>query len=168
MRFTETPRSRLEQELLVGALERAVSGVDPGELAGKRVTMNLFTLAKDDAPFVEEYLRVWLERNGIRVVQPPERADTRLEVFANVLAVDRTQHLFGTPAFSLLGVPVPALVLYRQISSLGHVELEVHLFDALTGEPWAERSPRIGTSEYIEYTALFVFGWKSTDLRERQ
>ena len=167
VRMTMTPRSIMEQQLIVLAIERAVSQLDTQKLTGKRVTMELYGLAIDDLPFARELVNVWLWKNGVKVVQDKEEADIRLKGFAKVLAVDQAETLFGTPQFTLLGIPIPAIAIYRKLRNRGLVELQIYAIDDGEEVLMDEISEGIGKAKHDRFTILFVISWTSSDLDKK-
>jgi hypothetical protein len=167
LRMTMTPRSIMEQQLIVMAIERAVSQLDTQKLTGKRVTMELYGLAIDDLPFAREFVNVWLWKNGVKVVQDKEEADIRLKGFAKVLAVDQAETLFGTPQFSLLGIPIPAIAIYRNLRNRGLAEIQIYAIDDKKEVLVDEIMEGIGKAKHDRFTILFVFSWTSSDLDKK-
>lgn len=164
VRMTMTPRSILEEKLLVQGLEKALSGINIESIKGKRVTLKIVGLTKDDMPFAEEYLRIWLIKNGVRVVRDQHESDLSLRVLLNVLAVDNSETLFGTPQFTFIGIPIPAIAIYRNVRNRGRTELKMVALDN-KAETLVEEFPvGIGVAKYDRYTILFIIGWTSTDL----
>lgn len=167
VRMTMTPRSRIEQKLLVSALDRAVSQLDVKRFEGKRVTLELYGLAEYDLPFAKAFIHVWLGKQGIQVVQDQKEVDLRLKVLATVLAVDQSETLFGTPEFSFLGIPIPAIALYRDVRNQGYAEIRVYAFDRQTGKLVEEIPASVGEARYDHITILFIISWTSSDFGKK-
>ena len=166
LRMTQTHRSSLEQQLAVKALERAVSQLRIEQFEGKRVFLELFGLNENDLPFTKEFIRVWLVKHGVSVVQDQEEIDLRLKVFVKVLAVDQTEVLLGTPEFNFLGIPVPAIAFYRHLLNRGRADLKMYAFDQKAVTLVNEFPIRIGKARYDRYTALFILSWTKSDLQK--
>lgn len=167
VRMTMTQRSILEQQLIVRGLERAVSQIHIEQFTGKRVALEMAGLVKDDLPFAKEFVHVWLAKHGVQVVQDQKEIDLRLKVFARVLAVDQSEILLGTPEFIFLGLPVPALVIYRNVRNRGRVELQMYALDERSETLVDELPVGIGEAKYHRYTILLFFSWSSTDLNKK-
>jgi hypothetical protein len=169
-RVTETPRSRLEQRLFLKAVARAVRQLDVAELAGREVLVEMDAVPQDEgldySRFVGDYIEVWLESNGAHVVHEAPQAELRFRVFANVLAVDHGDYLIGTPDFTILGVPIPALSAYRLQSNRGYAELKAFVFDERSGRLQYALPACYGYSYYDEHLAFLLIGWTTTDLEE--
>jgi hypothetical protein len=166
VRMTMTTRSILEQQLLVQGLERAVNKFDLEPFKGKRVSLNVTGLSKDEVAFTDEYLKIQLARQGIQFATDQAEVELNLRVLAPVLAVDQSEILFGTPEFSLLGIPIPAIVIYRKVSNKGRAEIEMYVYDAKAEKMMAALPPVVGETNYDRYTVLFIFSWTSTDLEK--
>jgi hypothetical protein len=84
-----------------------------------------------------------------------------------VLAVDQSETLLGTPEFTILGIPIPAIVIYRNIRNRGRAELKMYAFDA-SSEMLVDEIPLgIGEAKYDRNTILFIISWASTDLDKK-
>ena len=165
IRMTQTQRSTLEQQLAVKALERAVSQLRIEQFEGKRVSLELFGLNENDLPFTKEFIRVWLVKHGVSVIQDNEKIDLRLKVFVKVLAVDQTEVLLGTPEFNFLGIPVPAIAFYRHLLNRGRVDLQMYAFDQQAVTLLDEFPIRIGKARHDRFTAIFIISWTKSDLK---
>jgi hypothetical protein len=168
VRMTMTERSILEQQLMVHGLVRAMERIDLTQFYGKRVTLDVSGLAQEELDFTAEFLRVHLGKNGIRVVSDPKDAELNLKVLAPILAVDRSETLLGTPEFTFLGIPVPAIVLYRKVISKSLAEIEMYVYDAAEERMTMALPCASGEAKYNRYTVLFIISWIDTDLEERK
>ena len=164
VRMTMTPRSMLEEKLLVHGLERALAGIEIESIKGKSVTLETVGLTKDDLPFAESYIRLWLLKNDVRIVQDPAESDINLKILLTVLAVDQSETLFGTPQMTVIGVPIPAVAIYRNVRNRGHTEVLMYALDQNSENLVHEFDRGTGESRYDRYTILFVINWTSTDL----
>lgn len=108
--ITNTPRSSIEQELLVSSLERGFETLEKQHLAGATVTVDFYGLTPDK-DFAKEFLIAWLQAHQVHIVNDPKEAQLRVKVFAPVLGVDQAQSFIGTPSFTVpfLGVTIPEI-----------------------------------------------------------
>ncbi len=186
VRMTTTDRSILEQQLMVQGIARALDGFDVTQFYGKRVTLEVTGLCEEEVAFTRDYLQVHLGKNGIQVVTDQKDGELKLgenniqvitdqkdvelkiKVLAPVLAVDQSETLLGTPQFTFLGIPIPAIVLYRKVSNQSRAEIEMYVYDAKTDIMTTALPAGVGVANFDSYTVLFVISWTSTDLEERE
>ena len=111
---TNTPRSTIEQQLLVRSLERALATLDTQHFKGKIVTVDFYGLTPDK-DFAKEFFTAWLEGQHVRTATDPKEAELHLKVFASVLGVDQGQSFIGAPSFTvpLMGFVVPEIPLFK-------------------------------------------------------
>ena len=164
VRMTTTPRSMLEEKLLVHGLERALAVIDLEPIKGKSVALETAGLTKDDLPFAESYIRFWLLKNEVRIVHDPGESEINLKVLLTVLAVDQSETLLGTPQMIVLGVPIPAVAIYRNLRNRGRTEILMYALDRDSKTLVHEFNMGIGEARYDRYTILFIINWTSTDL----
>lgn len=164
IRMTQTPRSALEQRLEVKALERSVFRFPIEQLKGKRVSLELFGLNTLDLPFAKAYFRVWLVKQGVHVVQGEEAFDLQLKVFLEVLAVDQTEVLLGTPEFNFLGIPIPAIAFYRHLLNRGRADIKGYVIDPDSSTLVRELPVSFGKAKHDRFTLLFIISWTKSDL----
>ncbi|HEY7216990.1 MAG TPA: hypothetical protein VH985_01260 [Candidatus Binatia bacterium] len=166
--ITNTPRSSIEQELLVRALERAMAGVDVQNLKDKTVAVDFYGLTPDK-DFAKEYFMAWLQSQGVRVAPDPKLAQLRLKVFASVLAVDQGQSFLGAPSFTvpLVGFAMPEIPLFKNVEHSGHAEIKTSVSDAQTGKFVDETPPAVGKSQHDDYTVLIAIHFTRSDLEKR-
>ena len=183
VRMTTTERSILEQQLMVQGIARAVDGFDLTQFYGKRVSLEVTGLSDNDVAFTKEYLHVhlgkngiqvvtdkniYLDKNGIQMVTDTADVDFKIKVLAPVLAVDQAETLVGTPQFTFLGIPIPAIVIYRKVSNKSHAEIEMYVYDAKTDAMTTALPLGVGKAAFNSYTVLFIISWTSTDVELRE
>jgi len=165
---TLTPRSGVEQELLVRSLERAVARLDVERLVGRRVVLELFSLTADQA-FAREFVTARLQRRGLDVIDDATKADIRLKVFATALGTDRGETLIGIPALQapVVSIPIPEIALFKWVRQRGLAEIQLYAYDPQTdrlvdGVPAAR-----GRAKFDEFRLLLVIGFAVSDLDEQ-
>ena len=165
--ITNTPRSSIEQKLLVRALERALGGLDAQQFKGKVVAVEFYGLTPDK-DFAREFFIAWLQSQRVRIAESPTPAQLRLKVFASVLAVDRGQSFVGAPSFTvpLVGFVVPEIPLFRDVKYMGQAEIKISTTNDETGEFVSESAPAVGRSNHDDYTVLIIVHFTHTDLEE--
>jgi hypothetical protein len=167
--ITNTPRSSIEQELLVSSLERGFETLEKQHLAGATVTVDFYGLTPDK-DFAKEFLIAWLQSHQVRIVTDPNEAQLRVKVFAPVLGVDQAQSFIGTPAFTVpfLGVTIPEIALFRDVRHMGHAALETYTIEEDGGKFLVKSPPAMGRSEYDDYTILIVIHFTRSDMEKRE
>jgi len=167
--ITNTPRSAIEQQLLVRALERAVAAIDTQQFKEKTVAVELSGLTPDK-DFAKSFFIAWLQSQRVRIAANPTQAQLHLQVFASVLAVDQGQSFIGTPAFTvpLLGFTFPEIAVFRDVKHSGHAEIKIFATDAETGDFVGESAPAIGQSNHDDFTVLIIVHFTRTDLEKER
>lgn len=165
--ITNTPRSTIEQELLVRALDRAMAGIEIENLKGKTVTVDFYGLTPDK-DFAKEYFTAWLQAQRVRVVIDPRQAQLRLKAFASVLGVDQGQSFLGSPAFTvpIVGFGVPEIPIFRNIEHSGRAEIKLSMIDGETGDFVGETTPSVGKVQHDDYTVLIIVHFTRSDLEK--
>lgn len=166
--MTVTQRSGLEQQLIVRSLERAIAQLDVQRFAGRRVTLDLFTLTDEQTQvFAEEYLFAQLQEQGLQVVPDGENTDLRLEIFASVLGVDQGTTLVGLPSVPTpVGFALPEIAAYKVDRNRGYTELQMYAFDARTHGFIAKTPVSLGRARYDRYKVLSVINFQLSDVEE--
>jgi len=165
--ITNTPRSSIEQELLVSSLERGFETLETQHLAGATVTVDFYGLTPDK-DFAKEFLIAWLQAHRVHIVTDPKEAQLRVKVFAPVLGVDQAQSFIGTPSFTVpfLGVTIPEIPLFRDVRHVGHAALESYTLEE-DGGKFLDRSPTaMGQSTYDDYTVLIIIHFTRSDMEK--
>lgn len=162
--ISNTPRSSIEQQLLVRALERALANLDTQRLRGKTVAIDFYGLTADK-DFAKGFFTAWLQSQRVRIAAEPKQAELSLKVFASVLAVDQGQSFVGTPAFTvpLIGFVVPEIALFKDVKHSGHAEIKVATIDGESGEFVHESPPSVGTASHDDYTILILVHFTRSD-----
>jgi hypothetical protein len=70
---TNTPRSSIEQRLLVRSLERALATLDTQQFKGKIVTVDFYGLTPDK-DFAKEFFTAWLQEQRVSTTNDPKEA----------------------------------------------------------------------------------------------
>ena len=166
---TNTPRSTIEQQLLVRSLERALATLDTQQFKGKIVTVDFYGLTPDK-DFAKEFFTAWLEGQHVRTATDPKEAELHLKVFASVLGVDQGQSFIGAPSFTvpLMGFVVPEIPLFKDVRHSGHAEIEIYTLDAGSDEFVDKSPPAVGEARYDDYTILIVINFTKSDVDKQK
>jgi hypothetical protein len=166
--ITNTPRSSIEQRLLVSSFDRALDAMDVQKFKGKIVTVDFYGLTPDK-DFAKELLIAWLQAQGVEMATDPKKAEVHLKVFAPALAVDQAQTFVGTPGFTvpILGIVIPEISLYKNVQHSGHTEVQIYAIDQDSGKFIAKSAPAIGATQYDDYTVLIVIHFTRSDIEDK-
>ena len=164
-----TPRSSIEQRLLVTSFERALATLDTHEFTGKTVNRR-FLRSYSDKGFAKELFTAWLQEQQVQIATDPKQAQLHLKVFAPVLAVDQGDSFVGAPAFTvpILGFVMPEISLFKNARHSGHAAVEIFAIDSDTGKFVDKTPPAIGETNYNDYTVLIVIHFTRSDMETRK
>lgn len=167
-RLTLTERSSVEQRLVVRSLERALTEIDIERFKGKKVAVDVYGLTAD-REFAQELMLARFRERGLRIASAADKADLRLKIFVNALAVDRGETLVGIPAFAapVVNMPVPEIALFKWVRGRGHAEVDLFAFEQDSGDFVVKSPPAVGESSYDDYTILILIKFNLNDLDER-
>src|SRR5207245_10295323 len=85
--ISNSPRSSIEQRLLVRSFERALATLDTQEFKGKTASVDFYGLT-GDKDFTKEFLIAWLQEHQVQIATDPKQAQLHLKVFTHILSVD--------------------------------------------------------------------------------
>lgn len=164
---SNTPRSSIEQQLLVRSLERALAAADIQKFKGRIVAVDFYGLTSDK-DFAKEFLIAWLQAHQVEMATDPKKAQLQLKVFAPVLAVDQGQSFVGTPSFTvpILGIVIPEVSLYKNVQHSGHAEVDIYAIDQDSGKFINKSAPAIGETRYDDYTMLIVIHFTRSNMED--
>lgn len=164
---TLTPRSSIEQQLLVRSLERALARIDLQPFKDRRVFVQAYGLTAD-RDFALEFIKAHFRQRGLDLVNDEKSAELNLKVFLGAFGVDHAEQLIGIPksVAPVISVPTPEIALYKSAQNHGYAELEIYAFDE-TAKRFVEKTPRaIGQAKYDDYTLLVFISFNLDDLDE--
>jgi uncharacterized protein DUF6655 len=165
-RRTDTTRTATEQLLLSDAIDRSISRIDFGLLAGKDVYMDSTYLANAvDKEYIISTLRQHMLACGCILKDKKEEASMVVEVRAGTVGTDRHDLLFGTPATTVSlgalspvpGTPtmVPEIALAKRTDQMGVAKIAVFAYERSTGVPVWQSGSDVVASRARD---LWVFG----------
>jgi len=165
-RRTDTTRTATEQMLLSDAVDRAISRIDFGLLAGKEVYLDGTYLGSAvDKEYITSTLRQHMLACGCVLKDKKEDASLVVEVRSGVVGTDRNDLLFGTPATTvslgalspLPGTPtmVPEIALAKRTDQMGVAKIAVFAYERESGVPVWQSGSDIVASRSRD---LWVFG----------
>ena len=165
MQVTNTPRSSIEQQLLISSLERALAALDTEPLQEKRVAIDFYGLTPDK-DFAKEFCTAWLQAKHVRLANNAREAELHLKIFAPVLGVDQGAAFLGLPSVTvpILGFTTPEIALFKSVTHEGRAAVQIYMFDDASGQ-FIDKSPvGKGATSYNEYTILILIHYKRSDM----
>ena len=167
--ITTTPRSSIEERLLITSFERALATLDTRAFRGKTVIVDFFGLT-GDRDFAKEFFTAWLQEQQVQITTDPKQAQLHLKVFAPVLAVDQGNSFVGAPAFTVpvLGFVMPEIALFKNARHSGHAAVEIFTIDSDTGKFIDKTPPAVGETDYNDYTLLIVIHFTRSNMETDQ
>ncbi|NQU44088.1 hypothetical protein HQ520_12440 [bacterium] len=158
---TSTPRSAVEQLLLSGATDRALSG--KRLVAGdQKVYLDTQYLEAYDDKYVVSKVREILGKNG-RLVDDRDDADVVVELRSGALAIDRSEFLFGLPAIPLpipvldgTAIKTPEIPIFKIVRRRGRAKLALFATSAHTRQQLGSTGTLYGENFFRNWTILGV------------
>jgi hypothetical protein len=183
--ISRTPRTAVEQLLLTGAVDRALTNLTLTlptqaslhlEVSGfyiDRARLNmrdqLSGTVQDptvDFLFVRDTVAVTLGRMGYRIRKREDQPAYLVRVAIEALGTMQGLTFVGMPPIQSVVVPfaLPELTIYKHQAQSGYARFHLDVFDNLTGDYKGSSATLIGRTHYDQYTALFYITWLDTDL----
>jgi hypothetical protein len=165
-RRSDTTRTATEQMLLSDAVDRSISRIDFGLLAGKEVYFdNTYLGSTVDKEYITSTLRQHMLACGCILKDKKEEAELVVEARAGAVGTDRHDVLFGTPATSVTlgalspvpGLPMqfPEIALAKRTDQMGVAKIAVFAYERATGVPvWQSGTDAVASRS----RDLWVFG----------
>jgi hypothetical protein len=184
---SKTPRNATEQLLLSQALDLALVGIDVPIPEGEPVRVEVSGLQTDRMPlhmdeqsersgvvenpswdltFVRDMLAGRLGKLGYRVQQSQDDARYLVRVLVQAMGTNQGKTFYGVPSIQSVVIPfaLPQITLYQKLEQLAHVRLHLDIFEAGTGRFIQSTSWTSGNTFYNQYTVLFFFSFRRTNL----
>ena len=187
--ITKTPRSAIEQLLLAEALHRSlldiaipvpqqsplfmgVTGLQQGVFApsglnGLSGPIALITPSLD-LIFIKDLVATRLGSMGHRILKNEQDARYVIQIVVESFGTNQSSSFFGLPAIQSVVIPfsLPQLALYQNLSQVGFIRYSLNVIERTTGllfhsTPWYQHS-----TFHDQYTVLFFFTFRRTDLVE--
>lgn len=186
--ITKTPRSAIEQLLLGEAINRSlrdiaipvpqeaplfmeVTGLQPAMFApsfnAPSVRTDVITPSLD-LIFIKDLVAARLGSIGYRVLKNEEEAVYLVRVVVQSFGTNQSSSFFGLPPVQSVIIPfsLPQLTLYQCLSQNGFIRYSLHVIERATGRlyystPWYHHA-----TFHDQYTILFFFTFRHTDLAD--
>lgn len=160
---TNTSRSATEQLLLTTSAERALDRLTLPPVDGRRVSLQVITLEKDAAPYLEAATWSRLLAAGARAAEKGS-SDLHLVLRAGAVGTISRELVFGIPPVPIPGsaTTVPGLPIVSSLKQRGYTQLRVHAEDR-TGNFAASAGP-ITERAVFDVLSLLVFSFQRDDI----
>lgn len=163
-KWSDSPRTATEQLLISDAVDRAVSEIDFGVLAGHDVYLQTkyFDGAVDDK-YVIGTLRQHMLASGCIIKDKLEDAQYVVELRAGAIGTNRNDLLFGVPQTSLptggmfpvAPTSIPEIPLMKRTNQQAVAKIAVFAYERLSGQPvWQSGTRQIASKA----KDIWVFG----------
>jgi hypothetical protein len=119
-----------------------------------------------DLGMVRGFVEGRLAQLGYVPVERQEDANLRVRVLVMALGTDQGQSFFGMPAIQSSVIPfsTPALTLYMAQRQIAYVRYSLQIYDTRTKKWHVPGQWYEGLAYYNQYTLLFFFDFRGTDL----
>jgi hypothetical protein len=154
-KWSDSPRTATEQLLVSDAVDRAVSEIDFGPLAGRDVYLDTrYIVTALDQNYLVSTLRQHMLATGCVIHDKAEDADYVVEVRAGALGTNRQDVLLGVPATNLPtggmlpvgSAAIPEIALMKRTNQQAVCKLAVFAYDRMSGQPvWQSGNRKIAS-----------------------
>jgi len=163
-KWSDTSRTATEQLLISDAVDRAVSEIDFGVLAGKDVFLDAkYIGGAVDEKYIVGTMRQHMLASGCIVKESIEDANYVVEVRSGAVGTNRNELLFGVPQTSLptggmfpvAPTSIPELPLMKRTNQAGVCKIAVFAYDRKSGHPvWQSGTRQVASNA----KDIWVFG----------
>lgn len=177
---TQTTRSAIEQLLLSEAITKSLAEQLDNSLPipqGSNIVLEISGVS-EDKDIVRQIMAGWLGKQGYHVmagwfggegyhVQGNfDQATHRVNVVLESLGTEFGETFIGLPPIQSVVIPfaTPELAFYKTQFQTGFVKLYFDIFELPSNRFISSTSPFIAETHYNDYTFLFLFSFKKTDL----
>jgi hypothetical protein len=191
--ITKTPRSAIEQLLLGEAIDRSlrdiaipvpqeaplfmeVTGLQPAMFAPSHSSLGLnapsvrteVLTPSLDLIFIKDLVAARLGSIGYRVLKNEEEAVYFVRVVVQSFGTNQSSSFFGLPPVQSVIIPfsLPQLTLYQCLSQNGFIRYSLHVIERATGRLYHSTPWYHDATFHDQYTILFFFTFRRTDLAD--
>ncbi len=154
---SNTARTGTEQMLLSAAIDRAMSNVQFGDLAGYSVFVDDKYLDSVDKGYLVGSLRHRILQAGGRLAPAADQADLVMEPRSGGVGTDNQESFVGIPAIGIPGLPIelPEVKLITRSTQMGTAKLGLVCYDPKTGQAVGDGG---GSTALTHNNDTFVLG----------
>jgi len=127
---SNTQRTAIEQLLLSGAVDNALSKVQLPQLDGAKIYLDFSNLQGYDIEYIKSAVKAQMAENGSIIVEKAEEADYMVGVSCGAFGNEYKESLLGIPALPVPGspVPLPELSLLKGVEQDGIIKLLIAVY----------------------------------------
>jgi hypothetical protein len=121
-----------------------------------------------DLAFVKEAVAAHLGVLGYRLTRREEDASYLVRVFVHSFGTSQSISFFGMPPIQSVLIPfsLPQLTVYQNLAQDGYVRYGVQVIERGSGRLFYSTPWHSNRTYHDQYTLLFFFTWRVTDLEE--
>ena len=139
-----------------------------GETSTIATSTSAYFSPANDLAFVKDAVAAHLGVLGYRVAKREEDASYRVRVVVQSFGTSQSTSFFGMPPIQSVLIPfsLPQLTVYQNLAQDGYVRYGVEVIDRSTGRLFYSTPWHSHRTFHDQYTVLFFFTWRVTDLEE--
>ena len=139
-----------------------------GETSTIATSTSAYFSPANDLAFVKDVVAAHLGVLGYRVAKREEDASYRVRVVVQSFGTSQSTSFFGMPPIQSVLIPfsLPQLTVYQNLAQDGYVRYGVEVIERSTGRLFYSTPWHSHRTFHDQYTVLFFFTWRVTDLEE--
>jgi hypothetical protein len=139
-----------------------------GETSTIATSTSAYFSPANDLAFVKDAVAAHLGVLGYRVAKREEDASYRVRVVVQSFGTSQSTSFFGMPPIQSVLIPfsLPQLTVYQNLAQDGYIRYGVEVIERSTGRLFYSTPWHSHRTFHDQYTVLFFFTWRVTDLEE--
>ena len=139
-----------------------------GETSTIATSTSAYFSPANDLAFVKDADAAHLGVLGYRVAKREEDASYRVRVVVQSFGTSQSTSFFGMPPIQSVLIPfsLPQLTVYQNLAQDGYIRYGVEVIERSTGRLFYSTPWHSHRTFHDQYTVLFFFTWRVTDLEE--
>jgi hypothetical protein len=177
--MTSTERTAVEQALITQASSEAICSFKFDELQGRKFILVADELIQNnrsedklenrDLPFILSRLTNHLLEAGMELATDYSQAEVSFHPRIDYAQIDDSDFLIGMPTIPLpvpgVGtVETPEMALFGNSTQYGRAKFSLYGVDRKTGKLIFNQETEPSQKHYSRWSALLIFGWRTTNL----
>lgn len=139
-----------------------------GETSTTATSTSGYFAPANDLAFVKDAVAAHLGVLGYRVAKREEDASYLIRVMVQSFGTSQSTSFFGMPPIQSVLIPfsLPQLTVYQNLAQDGYVRYGVEVIERATGRLFYSTPWHSHRTFHDQYTVLFFFTWRATDLED--